>query len=237
MSKYLKKQKAVVVFSGGQDSTTLLGWGKDTFSEVIALSFNYGQKHSIELEQAKLICKELDIEHHILDVSLLNQLAPNALTRVDIDVCHHSEVKEGNEPNTVVRGRNGLFGWLASIFASTNGIQNVVLGTCESDYSGYIDCRDSFIKSLQVAINMGIDENIRIHTPLMFLDKVETWELADKHNILDLVIEKSHTCYNGNRESIFGCKECPACKLRNDSLIEYTNRIGMNLKELYGEEL
>lgn len=237
MSEYLSKQKAVVVFSGGQDSTTLLGWAKDTFSEVVAVSFDYGQKHNIELVQSKKICSELEIEHHLLNVDLLNQLAPNALTRTDIEVCHHSDVKEGKEPNTVVRGRNGLFGWLASIFASTHGIQNVILGTCESDYSGYIDCRDSFIKALQVAVNMGIDENIRIHTPLMFLNKTETWELADKHNILKLVIEESHTCYNGDRSSIFGCKECPACKLRNDSLIEYTNKIGMDLKEIYGEEL
>lgn len=237
MSEYLSKQKAVVVFSGGQDSTTLLGWAKDTFSEVVAISFDYGQKHNIELVQSKKICSELEIEHHLLNVDLLNQLAPNALTRTDIEVCHHSDVKEGKEPNTVVRGRNGLFGWLASIFASTHGIQNVILGTCESDYSGYIDCRDSFIKALQVAVNMGIDENIRIHTPLMFLNKTETWELADKHNILKLVIEESHTCYNGDRSSIFGCKECPACKLRNDSLIEYTNKIGMDLKEIYGEEL
>lgn len=237
MSKYLSNQKAVVVFSGGQDSTTLLGWAKDTFKETVAVSFNYGQKHSIELTQAMKICKMLKVEHHILDVSLLNQLAPNALTRTDIEVCKHEDVKEGQEPNTVVRGRNGLFGWLASIFASTHDIENVILGTCESDYSGYIDCRDSFIKSLQVAINMGIDEKIRIHTPLMFLDKEETWELADKHNILDVVIEESHTCYNGDRSSIFGCKTCPACKLRNDSLVRYANRIDLDLTKKYGEEL
>ena len=233
MSKYLKNQKAVVVFSGGQDSTTILGWALKTFGEVKAVSFNYGQKHSIELTQAKKITSKLGVEHHILDVSLLNQLTPNALTRVDIDVCSHKDVKEGQEPNTVVRGRNGLFAWLSSIFASTHGAENIVLGVCEADSSGYIDCRDTFIKSLQTAICQGIDEKIKIHTPLMYLDKVETWELADEVGILDTVIMDSHTCYNGDRSSLLGCGECPACKLRNDSLFKFAYRNKIDLTK-YG---
>ena len=120
-SKFLKSQSAVVTLSGGQDSSTLLFWAKKTFREVIAVSFNYGQKHSIELEKAKNIAKIAGVEHHILDVSLLNQLAPNALTRVDIEVPKFDGELEG-EPNTVVRGRNGLFAWITSIFASTHNI-------------------------------------------------------------------------------------------------------------------
>ena len=160
MSKHLKGQDAVVVFSGGQDSTTCLGWAIEKFNRVVALSFNYGQKHSIELQQASKIAKDLGVEHYVMDVSLLNQLAPNALTRTDIEVVNGKDVKDGEEPNTVVRGRNGLFLWLASIYASTHGIENVVTGVCETDFSGYIDCRDVFIKSLNVAIGLGMDDKI-----------------------------------------------------------------------------
>ena len=236
MSKHLKNQKAVIVFSGGQDSTTLLGLGKDTFSEVVAVSFNYGQKHSIELEQAKLICKELDIEHHILDVSLLNQLAPNALTRVDIDVCHHSEVKEGNEPNTVVRGRNMFFGVLTSIFASERGIKNIMLGICQTDASNYIDTRDIFAKGLNVAVNLGIDSDITVYTPLMWMNKMESTKLAYDLGILDIIINDTLTCYNGNT-SKEGCRECPSCQLRNKGFKEFGEKYGIDMYEAYGIRL
>ena len=191
-SKFLKSQSAVVTLSGGQDSSTLLFWAKKTFREVIAVSFNYGQKHSIELEKAKNIAKIAGVEHHILDVSLLNQLAPNALTRVDIEVPKFDGELEG-EPNTVVRGRNGLFAWITSIFASTHNITNVVLGVCQTDFSGYIDCRDMFVKSLQTAINLGVDDKIVIHTPLMWLDKIETWQLADELGVLDIIEKYDYT--------------------------------------------
>lgn len=237
MSKYLKNQKAVVVFSGGQDSTTILGWALKTFGKVVAISFNYGQKHTIELQQAKKIAKKLNVEHHILDVSLLNQLAPNALTRQDIDVCSYKDVVKGNEPNTVVRGRNGLFTWLASIFASTHEIENIVLGVCEADYSGYIDCRDTFIKSLQTAINLGIDEKIKIHTPLMFLDKCETNKLAYDMDILDIVVKYSHSCYNGNRDTLLGCQECPSCKLRNEGFKQFQEQYNVDMNKEYGMQL
>ena len=233
MSKHLKNQKAVVVFSGGQDSTTCLGWAKEVFGEVVALSFNYGQKHSIELEQAKKIAQLMEVEHYIMDVSLLNQLAPNALTRADIDVQEHSTVGEG-EPNTVVRGRNGLFLWLASIYASTHGITNVVTGVCETDFSGYIDCRDVFIKALNVAIDLGVDPELTIHTPLMFLDKCETNKLAYDVGVLDTVIRHSHTCYNGNRDSLTGCEVCPACALRNKGFREFEVAYNVDLSSTYG---
>lgn len=236
MSKHLKEQSAVVVFSGGQDSTTCLGWAKQTFGKVVALSFNYGQKHSVELQQATKIAKMMEVEHYVMDVELLNQLAPNALTRTDIEVVHPEDMVKDEEPNTVVRGRNGLFLWLASIYASTHGYENVVTGVCETDFSGYIDCRDQFIKSLNVAINLGIDSNIKIHTPLMWLDKVETWELANEVGILDIVIKESHTCYNGDRTSLLGCQHCPACNLRNKSLFEFAKRNNIDLS-VYGIEI
>lgn len=233
MSKHLKEQSAVVVFSGGQDSTTCLGWAKQTFGKVVALSFNYGQKHSVELQQATKIAKMMEVEHYVMDVELLNQLAPNALTRTDIEVVHPEDMVKNEEPNTVVRGRNGLFLWLASIYASTHGYENVVTGVCETDFSGYIDCRDQFIKSLNVAINLGLDGKITIHTPLMWLDKVETWELANEVGILDIVIKESHTCYNGDRTSLLGCQHCPACNLRNKSLFEFAKRNNIDLS-VYG---
>ena len=236
MSKHLKEQSAVVVFSGGQDSTTCLGWAKQTFGKVVALSFNYGQKHSVELQQATKIAKIMEVEHYVMDVELLNQLAPNALTRTDIEVVHPEDMVKNEEPNTVVRGRNGLFLWLASIYASTHGYENVVTGVCETDFSGYIDCRDQFIKSLNVAINLGLDSKITIHTPLMWLDKVETWELANEVGILDIVIKESHTCYNGDRTSLLGCQHCPACNLRNKSLFEFARRNNIDLS-VYGIEI
>ena len=236
MSKHLKEQSAVVVFSGGQDSTTCLGWAKQTFGKVVALSFNYGQKHSVELQQATKIAKMMEVEHYVMDVELLNQLAPNALTRTDIEVVHPEDMVKDEEPNTLVRGRNGLFLWLASIYASTHGYENVVTGVCETDFSGYIDCRDQFIKSLNVAINLGLDSKITIHTPLMWLDKVETWELANEVGILDIVIKESHTCYNGDRTSLLGCQHCPACNLRNKSLFEFARRNNIDLS-VYGIEI
>ena len=216
-SKFLKSQSAVVTLSGGQDSSTLLFWAKENFDEVIAISFSYGQKHTIELEKAKKVARIANVEHHILDVSLLNQLAPNALTRADIEVPKYND-NLGTEPTTVVRGRNGLFAWLTSIFASTHNITNVVLGVCQTDFSGYIDCKDIFIKSLQTSINLGIDEKIVIHTPLMWLDKVETWQMADELGVLEIIENETHTCYEGVDG---GCHVCPSCVLRERALNKY----------------
>lgn len=233
MSKHLKGQDAVVVFSGGQDSTTCLGWAIQKFNRVVALSFNYGQKHSIELQQASKIAKDLGVEHYVMDVSLLNQLAPNALTRTDIEVVNGKDVKDGEEPNTVVRGRNGLFLWLASIYASTHGIENVVTGVTSTDYSGYIDCRNSFISSLNASINLGMDEKIVLWTPLMYLDKAEIWKLSYDLGIFETVLRESHTCYQGNREELTGCGVCPACELRNNGLRRFAEESGVDLTQ-YG---
>jgi len=216
-------QKAVVVFSGGQDSTTCLFWAQQQFAEVIAVTFDYGQRHRLELECASLICKEQGIEHHILDMSLLNQLAPNALTRTDIEIEHGAE---GELPSTFVEGRNMLFLTFAGVLAKVKGAKHIVTGVCETDFSGYPDCRDVFIKSLNVTLNLSMDYDFVVHTPLMWLDKAQTWELADQLGKFDYVREKTLTCYNGVIGS--GCQNCPACELRQRGLEQYLNQKGEN---------
>lgn len=212
----MKQEKAIIVFSGGQDSTTCLFWAKERFKEVEAVTFDYGQRHSLEIECAKEITKELGVKHHILDMSLLNQLAPNALTRGDIQV---EDGEDGGLPSTFVPGRNLLFLSFAGVLASQVGAKHIVTGVCETDFSGYPDCRDIFVKSLNVTLNLSMDTTFVIDTPLMWLNKTQTWELADQLGALDFVREKTLTCYNGVIAD--GCGECPACKLRNKGLNEY----------------
>jgi 7-cyano-7-deazaguanine synthase len=211
-----KNEKAVVVFSGGQDSTTCLFWAMERFKEVEAVTFNYNQRHSSEIECAKNIAEGLNIRHHVLDMSLLNQLAPNALTRENIEV---KDGKDGGLPSTFVPGRNLLFMSFAGVLASQVGAKHIITGVCETDFSGYPDCRDVFVKSLNVTLNLSMDENFVIHTPLMWLDKAETWELADDLGAFQFVREKTLTCYNGVIAD--GCGECPACRLRKKGLDEY----------------
>ncbi|MFR1836888.1 MAG: 7-cyano-7-deazaguanine synthase QueC, partial [Turicibacter sanguinis] len=160
----MKQDKAVLVFSGGQDSTTCLYWALETFKEVIAVTFDYGQRHHLELECAKAICQELGVEHHVLDMSLLNQLAPNALTRDEIKI---ELGEEGQLPSTFVPDRNLLFLSFAGVLAKVKGAKHIITGVCETDFSGYPDCRDVFIKSLNVTLNLSMDDDFVIHTPLM----------------------------------------------------------------------
>lgn len=214
---------AVVVFSGGQDSTTCLFWALKKFDKVYAVTFDYNQKHKLEIECAKKIAKDLNVEHTILDMELLNQLAPNALTRSDIKI---EAGKEGELPNTFVEGRNMLFLTFAAVFAKVHGARNIVTGVCETDFSGYPDCRDVFVKSLNVTLNLAMDYQFIIHTPLMWIDKAQTWELADSFGKLDYVRNNTLTCYNGIIGD--GCGECPACKLRKHGLDKYLERRGKN---------
>lgn len=216
-----EKQKAVVVFSGGQDSTTCLFWALKKFDEVLAVTFDYGQRHKLEIECASSIAKELGVEHHILDMALLNQLAPNALTRDEIEV---SEGEEGTLPSTFVEGRNMLFLTFAGVFAKVKGAKHIVTGVCETDFSGYPDCRDIFIKSLNVTMNLAMDYTFVLHTPLMWIDKAQTWEMADKLGKLEYIREKTLTCYNGIKGD--GCGECPACHLRKRGLDNYLKSKG-----------
>ncbi|SFA48326.1 7-cyano-7-deazaguanine synthase [Parageobacillus thermantarcticus] len=211
----MKKEKAVVVFSGGQDSTTCLFWALKQFDEVEAVTFDYGQRHRLEIEVAASIAKELGISHTVLDMSLLNQLAPNALTRSDIAI----EQKEGQLPSTFVDGRNLLFLSFAAVLAKQKGARHLVTGVCETDFSGYPDCRDIFIKSLNVTLNLAMDYQFVIHTPLMWLTKAQTWKLADELGAFEFVRTKTLTCYNGIIAD--GCGECPACVLRRRGLEEY----------------
>ncbi|WP_243385435.1 7-cyano-7-deazaguanine synthase QueC [Bacillus kexueae] len=211
----MKKEKAVVVFSGGQDSTTCLFWAMKQFDEVVAVTFDYNQRHQSEIDVAKEITKELKIEHHILDMALLNQLAPNALTRNEMEI----EQKEGELPNTFVPGRNLLFLTFASILAKQIGAKHIVTGVCETDFSGYPDCRDVFVKSCNVTVNLAMDDQFVFHTPLMWLNKKETWKLADELGAFEFVRTKTLTCYNGIVAD--GCGECPACQLRQKGLEEY----------------
>ena len=213
----MNKEKAVVVFSGGQDSTTCLFWAKKRYKEVIAVSFDYGQKHSLELECAKDICKKYDVEHHIMDLNLLNQLAPNSLTRVDIKVDKKKE--EDKLPNSFVDGRNMLFLTFVEVFAKQRGINTIITGVSQSDFSGYPDCRDVVIKSLNVTLNLAMDYQFEVLTPLMWIDKAETWKLADDLGVLDIVKNETLTCYNGIKGN--GCGECPACTLRKNGYLKF----------------
>lgn len=216
MEKQLNNNKALVVFSGGQDSTTCLFWAMERYSDVEVVTFNYGQRHALEIDIAKQIANEQGIKHHILDMSLLTQLSPNALTHHNVAITH-----DNNVPNTFVPARNLLFMSFAAALAYQIEAKHIITGVCETDFSGYPDCRDNFIKSLNVTINLSMDVNFEIHTPLMWLDKKETWALADALGKLDYVRNKTLTCYEGIPAD--GCGECPSCKLRNKGLNDYLN--------------
>lgn len=221
MKELINKNKCVLVFSGGQDSTTLLFHAKKLYKEVIAISFNYGQKHVLELEVAKDLCKKYDVEHHILDMGLLNQLAPNALTRADLQV-EKGEAEKDAVPNTFVDGRNMIFMTFAAVFAKQRDINIIMTGVSQSDFSGYPDCRDVFIKSLNTTLNLSMDYSFVVETPLMWLDKAETWNMAHELGVLDVIKNDTLTCYNGIIGN--GCGECPACNLRKNGYLEFKEK-------------
>lgn len=209
---------AMVCLSGGQDSTTCLFWAKQRFSRVEAVCFTYGQKHSKEIEVAREIAKEAGVPFQLLDVSLLSQLDQNcSLTNLQMKM--DEEKPSDSYPNTFVPGRNMVFLTFAAILARSKGIYNLVTGVSEADYSGYPDCRDTFIRSLNVTLNLAMDEQFVIHTPLMNRNKCEVWALSDELGVFDLVRTKTLTCYNGVIAD--GCGHCPACKLRKAGLEKY----------------
>lgn len=219
------KNKAVVAFSGGQDSTTCLFWAMDKYDEVIAVSFNYNQRHVLELQCAKKICEEYNIEHHVFDLSLLNELAPNSLTRPDMAV--DEDAPETGTPNSFVDGRNMVFLTYVAIFAKQRGISDIVTGVSQSDFSGYPDCRNVFIKSLNTTLNLAMDYEFDILTPLMWIDKAETWKMAYELGHLEDVRTKTLTCYNGIMGD--GCGNCPSCKLRKKGYDKFLKM--MNIEE------
>lgn len=215
-----KNSTALVVFSGGQDSTTCLYWAKKHFKHVRALSFIYGQKHVQEVDLARQLADEAGVEWECMDVSFISRLSTGcSLTDTSLQI--EAEKPEGSLPSTFVPGRNMFFISIAAVYAREHGIFDLVTGVSQTDFSGYPDCRDNFIKSLNVTINLAMDEQFRIHTPLMWLDKAETWQLADEMGVLDVIRYKTLTCYNGIQGD--GCGHCPACKLRNEGLMKYLN--------------
>ena len=209
--------KALVVYSGGQDSTTCLFWAKKKFDEVFAIAFNYGQRHLIELSAAKKIADQADVPITIFSINLLSGVSHNSLTDKAIEV--EVDQPANRPPNTLVEGRNMLFLTYAAIFAKANSIQDIITGVGQADYSGYPDCRNEFIQSLNQTLNLSMDYEYRIHTPLMWLDKLEIWKMADDLGVFDLVRYQTITCYHGIPGE--GCGICPSCKLRNRGLLNY----------------
>jgi 7-cyano-7-deazaguanine synthase len=212
-------QSALVLHSGGQDSTTCLFWALRNFRTVRTLCITYGQRHSIEVEVAQKIAREANVPFQVLDASVISQLSDNSLTNHSLAM--DQEKPANSYPNTFVPGRNLFFLTFASVIARSHGIQNIVTGVSQADYSGYPDCRDTFIRSTNTTLNLAMDEQFIIHTPLMWLSKAETWALADELGVLDIVKNQTLTCYNGIIAG--GCGYCPACKLRNEGLKQFEN--------------
>lgn len=212
----IKKESALVLFSGGQDSTTCLFWALKHFASVRTLCITYGQRHSQEVDVARTIAEKHNIPFQVLDASMIGQLAPSSLTsNIEMD-----KEKGNNEfPNTFVPGRNLLFLTFAATIAYAHNIRHIVTGVSEADFSGYPDCRQNFILSANSSINLAMDKNFEIHTPLMWRDKSEVWQLSDELGVFDLVRDETLTCYNGVIAN--GCGECPACTLRNEGLKKY----------------
>jgi 7-cyano-7-deazaguanine synthase len=218
--------RALVLFSGGQDSTVALAWALERFEAVETVGFDYGQRHRIELDCRLRIRDRLPVlspayaqrlgPDHLLDLTTLGSISETALTR-DSEIAF----AESGLPTTFVPGRNLIFLSYAAAIAYRRDCKHIVLGVCETDYSGYPDCRDDTIKAMQVALGLGLDRRLVLHTPLMWRDKAQTFALA-KHiggqPLLDLVIEESHSCYLGDRTTRhdwgYGCGHCPACELR-----------------------
>lgn len=208
--------QALVVFSGGQDSTTCLFQAMQQYgaANVQAITFAYGQRHGIELERAASIAQELGIRQTVLDLSLITSITHNALT----DAQEAIQTDAQGMPNTFVDGRNALFLLYAAIYAKSQNIRDIFIGVCETDFSGYPDCRQIFVQSMNVTLNLAMAYDFHLHTPLMYLTKKQTWALADELGVLDYIRTRTHTCYLGVDG---GCHECPSCVLRERGLAEY----------------
>ncbi|MCB0326713.1 MAG: 7-cyano-7-deazaguanine synthase QueC [Bdellovibrionales bacterium] len=219
-------RKALVLFSGGQDSTTSLCWAKENFDQVQAMTFDYGQIHHVELSCAKSICEILHIEQNIVDLTFLAGFSDNALTKPSVEISMKGT--HGDLPSTFVPGRNALFLTVAGAYASAKGMDHLVIGASQVDYSGYPDCREEFLRSQEKTLSLACDQNILIYHPLLHLSKAQTFHMAKELGALDLVIEHSHTCYRGDREHLhvwgYGCGQCPACELREKGFQEYQNQ-------------
>ena len=217
---------ALVLFSGGQDSTTCLAWALTHFARVETIGFDYGQRHQIELTARTEVLAAVRErfpqwagrlgEDHMIELAVLGRISDTALTR-DTAI----QMTEAGLPNTFVPGRNLLFFQLAAAVGYRRGLHTLVGGMCETDFSGYPDCRDDTLKALQVAVSLGMGQRFTFETPLMWIDKADTWELARQLGgdaLVDVIVRQSHTCYHGVRGTLHpwghGCGECPACALR-----------------------
>ncbi len=229
----MHSNRALVLFSGGQDSTTCLAWALSRYAQVETIGFDYGQRHAIELSVrpallAKMRALSADWdsrlgEDHLIDLSLLSRISDTALTS-DVAIA----MQENGLPNTFVPGRNLLFMTVAATVAYRRGLDVLVGGMCETDFSGYPDCRDDTMKALQVALNLGMATRLKIETPLMWLDKAATWRLAHElggQALVGLIRADTHTCYLGERGALhdwgYGCGSCPACELRARGYRQY----------------
>ena len=227
---------ALVLFSGGQDSTTCLAWALDRFERVETVGFDYGQRHRVELDcRAPVRAAVAAVkpawaarlgEDHLIDLQALGAISQTSLTQ-DMEIA----MGEAGLPNTFVPGRNLIFLTFAAALAYRRGLRRIVTGVCETDYSGYPDCRDDTMKALQVALNLGMERRFIVETPLMWIDKAQTWELAQALGgdaLVEVVRRETHTCYLGERGELhdwgYGCGTCPACELRREGFLRWRGR-------------
>ncbi|MGB7692606.1 MAG: 7-cyano-7-deazaguanine synthase QueC [Pseudolabrys sp.] len=232
----MNSETALVLFSGGQDSTVCLAWALERFSRVETIGFDYGQRHAIELSVRTRLREKMSAlnsgwaarlgDDHMIKLDALAAISDTALTRQTT-----IEIADSGLPTTFVPGRNLVFFCFAGALAYRRGARHLVAGMCETDYSGYPDCRDDTIKAMQVALTLGLDKRVVIHTPLMWIDKAETFALAVEiggEAFLDLLIEDSHSCYLGDRGKRhdwgYGCGTCPACQLRAQGFAKFKSR-------------
>jgi 7-cyano-7-deazaguanine synthase len=233
--QYNSNDGALVLFSGGQDSTVCLAWALERFARVETVGFDYGQRHAVELQvRPQVLTKVAGLkmewaarlgEDHVVKLDALSAISDTALTRETT-----IEMATSGLPTTFVPGRNLVFLTFAGALAYRRGLRHIVAGMCETDYSGYPDCRDDTIKAMQVALGLGMDRRFVIDTPLMWIDKAATFAMAEEiggQPFLDLVIEETHTCYLGDRSHRhpwgYGCGECPACKLRAEGFARFSS--------------
>jgi 7-cyano-7-deazaguanine synthase len=225
--------RALVLFSGGQDSTTCLAWALARYAQVETIGFDYGQRHRVELDVRPKVLAALREqlphlaaglgEDHVIDLSVLGQISDTALTR-ETEIA----IQQSGLPNTFVPGRNLVFLTFAGALAYRRGARHIIAGMCETDFSGYPDCRDDTMKAMQLALNLGMDTRFVIDTPLMWIDKAATWALAHTLGgdaLIEIIRRDTHTCYNGDREHFHdwghGCGTCPACELRAAGYARY----------------
>jgi 7-cyano-7-deazaguanine synthase len=237
MAMTIENDSALVLFSGGQDSTVCLAWALTRFERVETVGFDYGQRHRIELDVRPRIRERLMAldagwkvrlgDDHVVKLDALAAISNTALTRETA-----IEIADNGLPTTFVPGRNLIFFSFAGALAYRRGARHIVAGMCETDYSGYPDCRDDTVKAMQVALGLGLDKRVTIHTPLMWIDKASTFAMAEEiggTGLLDLVVEDSHSCYLGDRihrhDWGYGCGECPACRLRARGFAEFKSRL------------